>query len=30
MKALAAVVKEKGIRVGLDVYPGEPAGATGE
>ncbi len=29
-KALAAVVKEKGIRVGLDVYPGEPAAATGD
>jgi D-3-phosphoglycerate dehydrogenase / 2-oxoglutarate reductase len=29
-KALAAVVKEKGVRVGLDVYPGEPAGATAE
>ena len=29
-KALAAVVKEKGIRVGLDVYPGEPKTATGD
>jgi D-3-phosphoglycerate dehydrogenase len=29
-KALAAAVKEKGIRVGLDVYPAEPAGATAE
>ncbi len=29
-KALAAVVKEKGIRVGLDVYPGEPAAAAGD
>jgi D-3-phosphoglycerate dehydrogenase len=29
-KALAAVVKEKGIRVGLDVYPGEPAAASGD
>ncbi len=29
-KALAAAVKERGIRVGLDVYPGEPAGATAE
>ena len=29
-KALAKVVKEKGIRVGLDVYPGEPAGATAD
>jgi D-3-phosphoglycerate dehydrogenase / 2-oxoglutarate reductase len=29
-KALAAAVKEKGIRVGLDVYPGEPAGAAAE
>jgi D-3-phosphoglycerate dehydrogenase len=28
--ALAKAVKEKGIRVGLDVYPGEPAGATAE
>jgi D-3-phosphoglycerate dehydrogenase len=29
-QALAAAVKEKGIRVGLDVYPGEPAGGTAE
>jgi D-3-phosphoglycerate dehydrogenase len=29
-KALAAGVKEKGIRVGLDVYPGEPASATAD
>ena len=29
-KALAQAVKEKGIRVGLDVYPGEPASATGD
>ncbi len=29
-KALAQVVREKGIRVGLDVYPGEPAGATAD
>jgi D-3-phosphoglycerate dehydrogenase len=29
-KALAKAVREKGIRVGLDVYPGEPAGATGD
>jgi len=29
-KALADAVKEKGIRVGLDVYPGEPAGAAAE
>jgi D-3-phosphoglycerate dehydrogenase len=28
--ALATAVKEKGLRVGLDVYPGEPAGATGD
>jgi D-3-phosphoglycerate dehydrogenase len=28
--ALAAAVKEKGLRVGLDVYPGEPASATGD
>ncbi len=28
--ALAKAVKEKGIRVGVDVYPGEPAGATAE
>ncbi len=27
--ALAAVVREKGIRVGLDVFAAEPAGATG-
>jgi D-3-phosphoglycerate dehydrogenase len=29
-KALAKVVKEKGVRVGLDVYPGEPTSATGD
>jgi D-3-phosphoglycerate dehydrogenase / 2-oxoglutarate reductase len=29
-KALAAAVKEKGVRVGLDVYPGEPASGTAE
>ena len=29
-KALAQAVKEKGIKVGLDVYPGEPAAATGD
>ena len=29
-KALAKVVREKGIRAGVDVYPGEPAGATAE
>ncbi len=29
-KALAQVVKEKGVKVGLDVYPGEPAAATGD
>jgi D-3-phosphoglycerate dehydrogenase / 2-oxoglutarate reductase len=29
-KALAAAVREKGIRVGLDVYPGEPASATAD
>ena len=29
-KALAKAVKEKGIRVGLDVYPGEPASATAD
>ncbi len=29
-KALAAVVREKGVRVGVDVYPGEPAGATAD
>jgi len=29
-KALAAAVKEKGLRVGLDVYPGEPASATAD
>ena len=28
-KALEAVVREKGIRVGLDVYAAEPSGATG-
>lgn len=28
--ALAAAVKERGIRVGLDVYPDEPTTATGE
>jgi D-3-phosphoglycerate dehydrogenase len=28
--ALAKAVTEKGIRVGVDVYPGEPAGATAE
>jgi D-3-phosphoglycerate dehydrogenase / 2-oxoglutarate reductase len=28
--ALAAGVKDKGVRVGLDVYPGEPASATGD
>ncbi len=28
--ALAAAVREKGLRVGLDVYPGEPASATAE
>lgn len=28
--ALAQAVKEKGVRVGVDVYPGEPAGATAE
>lgn len=28
--ALARVVKEKGIRVGLDVFPGEPETATAE
>jgi D-3-phosphoglycerate dehydrogenase len=27
--ALLAAVKEKGLRVGLDVYPGEPAGGEG-
>jgi D-3-phosphoglycerate dehydrogenase / 2-oxoglutarate reductase len=29
-KALAQAVREKGVRVGLDVYPGEPSGATGD
>jgi D-3-phosphoglycerate dehydrogenase / 2-oxoglutarate reductase len=29
-KALEQVVKEKGIRVATDVYPGEPAGATAD
>jgi D-3-phosphoglycerate dehydrogenase len=29
-KALEQVVKEKGIRVALDVYPGEPASATAD
>jgi D-3-phosphoglycerate dehydrogenase len=29
-KALAQAVREKGIRVGVDVYPGEPAGATAD
>jgi D-3-phosphoglycerate dehydrogenase len=29
-KALAKVVKEKGIRAAVDVYPGEPAGATAD
>jgi D-3-phosphoglycerate dehydrogenase / 2-oxoglutarate reductase len=29
-KALEAVVREKGIRVGLDVYAAEPSAATGE
>jgi D-3-phosphoglycerate dehydrogenase len=29
-KALAEAVKTKGVRVGLDVYPGEPAGATAD
>jgi D-3-phosphoglycerate dehydrogenase len=28
--ALAKAVKEKGLRVGLDVYPGEPASATAD
>ncbi|HEV3485655.1 MAG TPA: 3-phosphoglycerate dehydrogenase family protein [Vicinamibacterales bacterium] len=28
--ALAAAVRDKGLRVGLDVYPDEPATATGE
>ena len=28
--ALAAAVREKGIKVGLDVFANEPAGATGE
>jgi D-3-phosphoglycerate dehydrogenase / 2-oxoglutarate reductase len=28
--ALAAAVREKGLRVGLDVFASEPAGATGE
>lgn len=29
-KALAKAVREKGVRVGLDVYPGEPTSATGD
>jgi D-3-phosphoglycerate dehydrogenase len=29
-KALAKVVKEKGVRAAVDVYPGEPASATAE
>jgi D-3-phosphoglycerate dehydrogenase / 2-oxoglutarate reductase len=29
-KALAAAVKEKGVRVGLDVYPGEPGSGNAE
>jgi D-3-phosphoglycerate dehydrogenase len=29
-EALAAAVREKGLRVGLDVYAAEPAAATGE
>ncbi len=29
-KALAKVVKEKGIRAAVDVYPGEPASATAD
>ncbi len=29
-KALAKAVKEKGLRVAMDVYPGEPAGSTAE
>jgi D-3-phosphoglycerate dehydrogenase / 2-oxoglutarate reductase len=29
-KALEQVVKEKGIKVGIDVYPGEPAGGTAD
>ncbi len=28
--ALAVAVRERGLRVGLDVYPGEPAAATAE
>ncbi len=28
--ALERAVREKNVRVGLDVYPGEPAGGTGE
>lgn len=28
--ALEKAVREKNVRVGLDVYPGEPAGGTGE
>jgi len=28
--ALARAVKERGLRVGVDVFPGEPAGGTGE
>ncbi len=29
-KALAKAVREKGLRVGVDVYPGEPASATAD
>jgi D-3-phosphoglycerate dehydrogenase / 2-oxoglutarate reductase len=29
-KALAAAVREKGLRVGLDVFANEPSGATGD
>jgi len=29
-KALAKAVKEKGLKVGLDVYPGEPTSATAD
>jgi D-3-phosphoglycerate dehydrogenase len=29
-KALEEVVRQKGIRVAMDVYPGEPAGATAD
>lgn len=29
-KALAVAVKERGLRVGLDVFPDEPSGGTGE